>query len=43
MTLGDDDLPAAIFVYKRDESVEAAWKSEREIRQQEGAVRGACI
>jgi hypothetical protein len=40
LILGAQGLPAAVFIYKNDESVAAAWDSVQEIATREGAIRG---
>lgn len=40
MVIGDQDLPAAVFVFKTDKTVAAAWDAVSKIADQEGALRG---
>ncbi len=40
MIVGTKDLPAAVFIYKGDQSVTDAWNSVIEIAGQEGSIRG---
>ncbi len=40
MTVGAQDLPAAIFVFKNDQTVAEAWDAVNKIADQEGAIRG---
>ncbi len=40
MIVGAQDLPAAVFVFKKDKSVAAAWDAVNKIAAREGALRG---
>lgn len=40
MVVGDQGLPAAVFVFKSDTTAAAAWDAVNKIADQEGALRG---